>query len=661
MAFTIQSEDIPIKDNEHIMVGLSASPSNARIIEAAAKMAKAFFGAFTAVYIQSSKSQELDEEDKERLKSNICLAEKLGASVSTIYGDDVAFQLAEYAKLSGVTKIVIGRSAMRHKIFKKPTLADRLISIIPNIDIHIIPDGNSELIELKEKIKIKRKLVPTFKDIFITFSMLAVASAICFLFLELGYSEANIIIVYILGVLITSVASENIICWGFSAVASVLLFNFFFIEPRFSLLAYDKGYLITFAIMLIASLITGSLASKMKELAKHSSQVAYRTKILFDANKLLQKAKTEDEIFDVTAKQLKKLLDCNIVFYTKGKDIHSKPLLHCVSNETNAVMPDNVQEIVDWVYENKQSSSVISDKKPNIDWNFLPIASSGKVYGIIGISDKENSIGAFESSILQSITGECALALENICNAKEKELSAIEAKNEQLRANLLRMISHDLRTPLTSISGNVTNLMNNEEIFDARTRQQIYSDIYDDSMWLIGLVENLLSITRLEQDKMNITMCPELLADIIAEALKHVDRKISEYEISVENGDDLLCVNVDARLIVQVLINLIDNAVKYTSPHSKIKLLSGRKDNMAFVSVIDNGPGISDDIKPMVFDMFYTGKNQISDSKRSLGLGLALCKSIIAAHGGKITLSDNTPSGAIFTFTLPVGEVNINE
>lgn len=283
------------------------------------------------------------------------------------------------------------------------------------------------------------------------------------------------------------------------------------------------------------------------------------------------------------------------------------------------------------------------------------------VYGVVGIVMDESPIDPFENSILLSILGECALALENEKNAREKQEAAVLAKNEQLRANLLRAISHDLRTPLTSISGNASNLLSNGDSFDSETKKQLYMDIYDDSIWLINLVENLLAVTRIEEGRLNLRMSEELVDDAISEALLHINRKSVEHSISVENKDEFLLAKMDARLIVQVIINIIDNAVKYTPKGSHIVIKTERVGDKAVISISDDGDGIPNELKPRIFDMFYSGANQIADSRRSLGLGLSLCKSIILAHGGEISVSDNLPHGTIFTFTLPVGEVKIYE
>lgn len=243
----------------------------------------------------------------------------------------------------------------------------------------------------------------------------------------------------------------------------------------------------------------------------------------------------------------------------------------------------------------------------------------------------EKPLDDFESSLLLSVLGECALAMENQKNAEEKEAAAVLAKNEQLRANLLRSISHDLRTPLTSISGNASNLLSNGKLFDEETKERMYADIYDDAMWLINLVENLLSVSRIEEGRMNLRLSTELMDEVVSEALRHVNRRKTEYHLSVRSSEEYLLVQIDARLIVQVLINMIDNAIKYTPPGSEIIIELKRKGKFVYVSVADNGPGIPDEAKPHVFDMFYSASNRVADSRRSLGLGLALCKSIIHA------------------------------
>lgn len=614
---------------EHILVCLSSAPSNARIIETAAKMAKAFGASFTALYVQTPASELMLDADKARLADNIRYAESLGANVATVIGDNVAFQIAEFSRLSGITKVVLGRSvAPKKRLFKKQTLTDQLIALAPNLDIHIIPDMTVKQKEQRVRLFGKRTLLSTLKDFGISVLILAIASGLSFGLHYMGFTDANVITVYILAVLVISALIDNRFCWVISSAAGVLLFNFLFTTPKFSLMAYDKGYPVTFVVMLVASLVTGSIAARMKSHAKQSAQTAYRTKILLDTNQMLAKAKSSDEIFEIAASQTKKLLALD-AFALRDNDLSKLGITGTSLCKTESC-------------------------------TYYPIHASNTVYGAIGIQSTK-TVDAFENSILLSILGECALALESERNAREKEASAILAEQEKLRANLLRTISHDLRTPLTSISGNADNLLANDEAFDAETRRQIYTDIREDSEWLISLVENLLSVSRMGDGKSDIRMSAELVSDVIDEAVRRTEKNASEHKLTVKESDGILLARMDARLIVQVLINMIDNAIKYTPSGSEIEISAVEKDNEIAITIADNGHGIADEIKPRVFDMFYTGAEKIADSRRSLGLGLALCKSIVNAHGGEITVTDNKPHGAVFTFTLPKEEVEIGE
>lgn len=652
--------------DEHILVCLSSSPSNAKIIRTAARMASAFRGAFTALFVETPNFSAMDGENEGRLRSNLRLAQQLGAKIETVYGDDIPFQIAEFARLSSVSKIVIGRSsATKSHLFSKPTLTERLIANIPNLDVHIIPDTASDTSSAYHMKKAKKRgsIVFSASDILKSIGILIVASCIGVFFRNFGFAEANIITVYVLGVLIISVITKHQIYSLISSIVSVLVFNFLFTEPKFTLQAYGQGYPVTFIIMFLAAFLTGSLAIRLKNHAKQSAQTAYRTKALFDTNQLLQQAKDKNEIISATANQLIKLLSKDIVFYLAENGRLGEPHIFSVTEElvNKSNISDNEKAVAQWVLKNNKHAGATTSTLSNAKCLYLAIRVNDRVYGVVAIVMNGQQLDAFENSILLSILGECALSLENEKNAREKEEAAVLAQNEQLRANLLRAISHDLRTPLTSISGNASNLLSNGESFDSDTKRQLYADIYDDSMWLINLVENLLAVTRIEQGRLNLRISEDLMDDAITEALHHINRKSVEHHIVVESKEEFLLARMDAKLIVQVIINIVDNAIKYTPKGSHILIKTEKQSDKAIVSISDDGDGIPDEMKTHVFDMFYSGANKIADSRRSLGIGLSLCKSIINAHGGKITVSDNTPHGTVFTFTLPAGEVQLHE
>ena len=645
--------------SEHILVCLSAAPSNKKIIDTATKMAEGLQARYTALYVQTGTKAEA--MDKERLEEHIRYAEKLGAEIVMTHGENIPVQIAEYARLSNVTKIVIGQSnARRNHFFSKATLTERLIEIVPDIDIHIIPDA------LKTRTHQKRSFAryvekPSAKDYFLTVIIFAVCTLIGLLFQRLNFTDTNIVTIYILGVLLTSIVTDGYLCSVVGSVISVFLFCFFLTEPRMSFQTYAVGYPVTFLIMLISSVLTGALAAKLKTHAKLSAQLAFRTQVLFDTDCLLQKAKGGTEILDITCTQLLRLLNRNITAYVVENGNLSDGKLFSVEKESakNILTPEE-QGVARWVYENRQRAGASTHHFPQAKCLYLAIRGGDNVYGVIGIPMQKETLDYFEYSILLSVINECALAMENAQNAMEKEKNAVLAKNEQMRADLLRAISHDLRTPLCSISGNADMLVNNGDRLDEATKDQIYTDIYDDSEWLIGVVENLLSITRLNDGRLKIKFTDQLLDEVIAESLRHINKKHDEYKI-VTDCEELVLARMDVRLIIQVLVNLIDNAIKYTPPGSIICIRGIKADGKAQISVEDNGPGIPDEMKPHIFEMFYTGKTTIADSHRSLGLGLALCRSIIEEHNGTLVLTDHAPHGCNFIFTLPLSEVTLNE
>ena len=464
-----------------------------------------------------------------------------------------------------------------------------------------------------------------------------------------------------MGVLVTSIVTDGYLCSIAGSFLSVVLFCFFLTEPRMSFQTYAVGYPVTFFIMLISSVLTGALAAKLKTHAKMSAQLAFRTQVLFDTDRLMQKAQGETEILDVTCTQLIRLLKRNITAYVvENGTLSGGKLFSEEKEDTEDFLVPEEQRIAGWVYENRQRAGASTQYFPQAKCLYLAIRSGNSVYGVIGIPLQEEILDSFEYSILLSVINECALAMENAKNATEKEKNAVLAKNEQLRADLLRAISHDLRTPLCSISGNADMLLSNSERLDEATKYQIYTDIYDDSEWLIGVVENLLSITRLNDGRLRFKFTDQLLDEVIAESLRHISRKHDDYKI-VADCEELVLVRMDVRLIIQVLVNLIDNAIKYTPPGSVISIQGKKTDGKARISVEDNGPGIPEEMKPHIFEMFYTGKTTVADSHRSLGLGLALCHSIIEAHDGTLILADHDPHGCNFTFTLPLSEVTLNE
>lgn len=650
----------PENQNARILVCLSSSTSNAKVIHAASRITAAFHGTLTALFVETPAYSLMSDEDRKRLRSNMNLAEKLGATLETVTGDDIPYQIAEFARVSDISSIVIGQTnTVGGLLRRKKSLTDRLMNYAPDLDYFIIPDYGTRVYMARKQPERNRKSLLT--DVAIFLSSMIVSTAIGFLFSHLGFTDANIIMVYLLGLLVVSIFTTHRAYSMVWAVISVLLFDLLFTTPRFTFYAYGTGYPVTFLIMLAAAFTISTLAIRLKQNAGQSAKAAQRMSVVLETDRQLTKAKTREEILSVLADQLTKLLNRSLIIYPAENDRLEDPIFYPAAGDTVPYRTNEEKQAVEWAFTHHKRAGATTEVFPKADYLYYSMRVLEHAYGVVGIAVHDSPPDASEQSVLASVVGECSLALENARNAREKEETMVLAENERLRANLLRAVSHDLRTPLTSIMGNADSLMTCGETLDPKTRGQLYSDIYQDAQWLTGMVENLLSASRMNEGKLNLNMTTELMDDMISEAVTHLSRQLKNYTVKRNQPDELLFVKADARLLIQVVINLLDNAVKYAPEGSTIWIDTLAGDGKVTVRIADNGPGIPDDQKEHIFDLFYSSGNPTGDSRRGLGIGLALCQSIIKAHDGTITVKDHEPQGAVFEFVLPRDEVNLNE
>ena len=651
-----EGEEKP-KAGEHILICLSGSPSNAKVIRTAARMARAFHGAFTALFVETPEFAAMPEADRARISANIHLAEELGAKITTTYGDDPAVQIAEYARISGISKIVLGRSPRQKGPRRSKNLVDRLNELAPDLDVYIIPDQQARG---QKRPTGARRLEPFSPgDLLKMLGVLALCTLGGYCFSALGISDTNIIMLYLLGVLVSAMVTTGHVYSLAASALSVVFFNFFFTAPHFTLRS-DPSYIATFGIMFLVALLSSSLTKRVKTQAKMNADKAYRTAILLESSHKLQNAEGPEAILSITAQQLGHLLERDLVIYPadgQGGLLPAMRFPFTEERDLSALLTPAEEAVAEWVLKNNKHAGATTSTLPSAKCLYLSIRGTGGALAVVGISvEGGRRIQAFEKNLMVALLDECALALEKERTLLEKQEAQAQADQEALRANLLRAISHDLRTPLTSISGNASILMESADQLTAGKRQGLFTAIYDDAMWLINLVENLLSITRLEDGCVHMNMEPELLEDIFTEALSHLDRNAARHRIEVHLADDMLMADMDARLMVQVVINIVNNAVKYTPEGSRITLSARRSHQTVVVEIADDGPGIPDAAKEKLFDMFYTNGKERGDGRRGLGLGLSLCKSIVTAHGGWIEAVDNHPRGTVFRFTLKASE-----
>ena len=639
---------------DHILICLSSAPSNAKVIRTAARMAEAFHSGFTALFVQTPETKELSGAKIKRLRSNLRLAEQLGAQIATVYGADPAEQIAEYARVSGITKIVMGRVNHRqHPWIGQKSLADRLIERT-DLDVYIIPDRQPLYKKPLGKLR-KSRVRFSWRDAVVTLLCLAISTAVGFAFDWAGFSESNIITIYILGVLVTAVSTSGHLYGAANSLLSVLAFNFFFTEPRFTLQADGPSYPVTFLIMLSSSIIASSLASRVKEQARMAAEKSYYTELLLGSSQKLQTIRTEWDCLRLTAEQLSRMFDRPVIYALndadKELDFRIEP-----ADEHTLLEKLSTEEIgvAKWVQKNNKHAGATTNTLPDSKWLFLSVRGTRGVMGIVGVPIAGYVVpDAFEKNLMVALLGECGLSQERIRLEEERNQIALQTQRESLQANLLRAVSHDLRTPLTNINGSVGILMGKDQTLKPEVREQLYTAIDDDTNWLINMTENLLAATQLETDRTKLKTAPELLEDLFQSAVRQLDRRARDHHISVDLEDQTLMASMNAGMIQRVIINMMNNAIQYTPKDSHIILSGTRRKDWVEISVSDDGPGIPDEAKKHLFDLFYTAEQGKPDSKRGLGLGLHLCQSIVNAHGGTITVSDHAPSGTTFRFTLP--------
>ena len=485
-----------------------------------------------------------------------------------------------------------------------------------------------------------------WKNGLITAGILVLATALGLLFDWLDLQEVNLYALFLLGILLTAALTASRFCSAVSALAGIVLFELLRAQPRFSLAFLRTLHPMDFLIPLGVALLMGSIAHNSRRLTD-------RTRLLLRADQLFLKANGREEILSITAQQLEQLLNRPVALYVaNGTELG--PVRRFGAYVEGTALD---QIAAQWTFRNGENSGARTARFARADFLYICIRTEAHVWGVLGIFAGERPLTALEDQLMQSVLSECTLALERGFYNQKRQEAALQIRNEKLRADLLRSISHDLRTPLTSISGSAGLLADQGDSLSPEQRHKLYADIHSDSLWLLSTVENLLSVTRMEEGRMALHLKPELLSEVVGGAMQRLEKYSSTHHLRVEQEDDLLMARIDARLILQVLTNLIDNAVKYTPPGSEIAVRTLRRDGMVVVEVADTGPGIPDADKEKVFEMFYTSAG--SDARRGMGLGLALCKSIVNAHGGTISVSDNVPHGAVFSFTLQEERIDL--
>ena len=495
-----------------------------------------------------------------------------------------------------------------------------------------------------------KKTVDFIQNSGITVLLLAGATALSWGLQIMGLRISDIVIVYLLSVLLTACLTRGH-CYGLAAsILSFLSFNWFFTEPFFSLKIYDPSNIITVAIMTVTATITSTLTSKVKESAAQAREKEAESNALYQMTNHLSDAENCDTIAEITARTVSEILSCEAsLFYFR---------------EDGGLMPTFIHQSADGtqVHRELEHPEALKKRMEHLrapverGKNFydFPIYGQSVILAMLRIpTETAETLTDAQLRLVHSLSESAALAMERVRSLHAQAKSREETTQERYRGNLLRAISHDLRTPLSGIMGTSEMLMDMTTPDDPR--YEMAKDIYMDADWLHALVENILNLTKVQDGRLTLDKAPEAVEEVIGAALMVMEKRMPGRSIDVNIPDSLLMVPMDARLITQVLVNLLDNAVKHTPEDKEISVSAEELPGQVRFCVADRGVGIPPEDLPRIFQMFYTTPTLGADAKPGVGLGLSICQSILEAHGGSIRAENREGGGARFTFTLPTG------
>lgn len=445
------------------------------------------------------------------------------------------------------------------------------------------------------------------KNLLKTVATILVATACSLLISLFGIGNESIIMVFLLGVLFSAVFTSSRIWAAATACVSLMMFNFLFTEPRFTFLVYNASDLMLLAFFLVTAIVAGTVTSRLRT----QIELAGRNE------------RTAQTLYGIAS---------GFLSASGAPDVIKK------SEET-------VREYAG------MDGRVELGAAPDGGGLQYPIASSSGLHGRLVLGEKP---GPQKKLVIQAICTQLGIALERENLVAEREEIRLAMERERQRAMLLRSIAHDLRSPLTALSGSGSLLADNYDALTDAERRKLAGDVSEETVWLIDLVENILSMTRISEKQLVLHKQDEVLDDIVSEAVKHTERLLRNRIFTVHLPADIITAPMDGKLIAQAVINLLENAARHTPPDSAITLSVGAEDGCAVVTVSDTWRGVPEQIRGNLFKRFVTQDEGIVDGRLGLGLGLAICKTIVEAHGGVISYEDNVPHGAVFTFRLPM-------
>ncbi|MBE7486142.1 MAG: sensor histidine kinase KdpD [Polyangiaceae bacterium] len=638
--------------SERILVCISPSPHSAPLLRAGRRIAARLHADWFAVNVETPATQSLPATERARLSAHLRLAESLGAATVTLSGQRAAEELLKFAREHGVTKIVVGKQrVLRWRDRLRTSFVDELILGSGDIDVYVTA-GEQEDAEPKERPAARLAPAPgsgALREYAMGAAVVAATTLVAYA--VFGRDPlADVVMTYLLGIVLVSMRFRFRVALA-SAVLSVLAFDVFFIPPYLTFSVADLRHVVTFAVMLLVAVVIAGLTQRVKDQAQFAKTSERRTAVLYALSRDLGESIDEGNQARIACRHLEDVFDATVAVFTRSATGDTELLQ--ASAGLSAPLDKEVG-VVRWVANQAKDAGIGTDNVPGAQGLYVPLAAaSGEVLGVLGLYPKnpERLSDPEQRRLVQSLALQIASAMERARLAGEAQRARVRMETEQLRSSLLSSVSHDLRTPLAVMKGAASSIVDDDAALPPETRRDLAQTLLEETERLERLVANLLDMTRLESGAVRVEKEWQSVEEIVGGALARTERQLARHPVEVSVPPDLL-LPCDGVLVEQALVNLLENAAKHTPEGTAVEISAARAEHDVTLCVADRGPGLAPGEERQVFEKFHRGPSE--QATPGFGLGLAICRAIALAHGGRIHARNRSEGGAAFELTLPV-------
>jgi len=660
-------EDHAIRDiwqvNERILVCIGPNSLAERLVRAGKRLAASLRGEWIVVYVETPQLQRLSAEKRDAVLRVLRMAEQLGAETVTLSAPDMSKALVDFSKERNVTKIVMGKPSRRGwRRWLLGSVVDKIISEAHNINVYLLgsPQGEGKIQEASLFNRaplpgLKNRLGKSGKNRYLDYIWVTIVIGLCSLLAEImvgKFELANMVMVYLLGVIFVATRFGR----GPSIMASILgvaALDFFFVSPYLTFSVADSQYLVTLGAMLTVAMVTSSLMANVRSQAKVAAHRERRASALYTMSKELSRSQSEDDIVRTAVRQVySEFSSRNVILFPNNNGRVVYPKQKSIAESLHGAD----LSIAQWVFDHNEMAGQGTNTLPGASAIYFPINNEDKVLGVLALLPV-NLRRVFlpeQQKLLETFLRQIGQAVERIRYAEQAKLTHLQIEAERLRNSLLSAISHDLRTPLATIVGSASALVEDDGHLQPQDKLDLSRGIVDEAERMSNLVNNILDMAKLDAGVVELKKEWHPVEEIVGTVLTRLQKHLASRPVKVKLPPGIPMVFADSVLIEQVLINLLENAVRYTPPGSALEITCETSANTVEISVADHGAGLPKGREDVLFEKFYQARHEAAQS--GVGLGLAICRAIVEVHGGRIYALNRPSGGAVFTFVLPVDQ-----